>query len=66
MSKEVIFYKLNVEFDWRFGGFVDSVQFDFANFRLENPNGDILLIDLDQAAAGGERVTEDISDRWKL
>lgn len=50
MNSSVAFYKLNAKDDWRFGGFQDLGPFDFANFRLENPNGDVLLVDLDMLA----------------
>lgn len=59
MKNEVIFYKLDEKDGWRFGGFQDLGPFDFANFRLENPNGDLLMVDLDRVGRNlslGEKV----------
>lgn len=69
MKSEVIFYRLDANDGWRFGGFQDLGPFDFANFRLENPNGDLLMVDLEMLAENGSKKPvwpEDISADEKV
>lgn len=55
MGQQAIFFKLHEKDVWHLShlGPNAAVSFDISNFRLENPDGNALLIDLDKAAGAG-------------
>lgn len=61
MNSQVIFFKLNTKDDWRFSGFVEWGTFDVATFRAENPNGNVLLVDLDMLAGDRSVISQDLT-----
>lgn len=69
MSNRVIFYRFRKEDGWRFGGFTELNTFDVSNFRLDNPNGDALAVDLDMLSQSRSKKpvwSEDISADEKV
>jgi len=47
MINGAIFFKYQKNEHWKFGGFTAFENFEVATFRVENPDGELLMVDLD-------------------